>query len=412
MNFEYHNGQLMAEQVSLSDIAADLGTPLYVYSQAAFTSALDSFEAAFKDIPHHTCFAIKALDNKSILRLVAERGMGADIVSGGELFKARGAGIAPDKIIFSGVGKTVKEMKEALNTGILMFSVESQEEMAVLAAVAAGEGRKAPLCIRVNPDVDPGTHKYVATGLKESKFGLDPDAAFELFKIAAKDPNLEPLGLSCHIGSQLLSPEPFVEAAEKLKILVLKLKDAGIQLKYFDMGGGLGISYSHENVPPSLGEYAAGLKKVLAELPEITLVLEPGRYISGNSAVMLIEVLYNKTNGDKRFVVTTGAMNDLGRPSLYGSYHEILPLKENDGEKLTADVVGPICESSDFLAKDRALPKFEAGDILAVMSAGAYGFTMSSNYNSRPRPAEVLVSGDKYRVIKTRETYEDLVRGE
>lgn len=412
MNFEYHNGQLMAEQVSLSDIAADLGTPLYVYSQAAFTSALDSFEAAFKDIPHHTCFAIKALDNKSILRLVAERGMGADIVSGGELFKARGAGIAPDKIIFSGVGKTVKEMKEALNTGILMFSVESQEEMAVLAAVAAGEGRKAPLCIRVNPDVDPGTHKYVATGLKESKFGLDPDAAFELFKTAAKDPNLEPLGLSCHIGSQLLSPEPFVEAAEKLKILLLKLKDAGIQLKYFDMGGGLGISYSHENVPPSLGEYAAGLKKVLAELPEITLVLEPGRYISGNSAVMLIEVLYNKTNGDKRFVVTTGAMNDLGRPSLYGSYHEILPLKENDGEKLTADVVGPICESSDFLAKDRALPRFEAGDILAVMSAGAYGFTMSSNYNSRPRPAEVLVSGDKYRVIKTRETYEDLVRGE
>ena len=402
----------MAEAVSLADIAAEIGTPVYVYSRTAFTGALDSFNSAFKDIPHQLCFAVKTLDNQSMLKLVAEKGFGADIVSGGELFKSRRAGIEAGKIVFSGVGKTAGEMREALEAGIMMFNIESQEEMAVLAQVAEAAGKKARVTIRINPDVDPGTHKYVATGLKESKFGLAPEAAFELYQEAAANPNLEPVGVACHIGSQLLTAAPFLEAAEKLKNLVLKLRECGIELRYFDMGGGLGIRYSDDTVPPSLSEYAAGIKAVLKDLPGVSLVVEPGRYISGNSAVLLIEVLYNKINGEKRFVVTTGAMNDLLRPSLYGSHHDILPLSENKGRKAAVDVVGPICESSDFLAKDRPLPQLKAGDLLAVMGAGAYGFTMSSNYNSRPKAAEVLVSGDSFRVIRKRETYEDLVRGE
>ena len=409
--FEYQDGRLMAEGVSLADIAAQVGTPAYVYSKAAFTAPLDAFEAAFKDVPHLVCYAVKGAANTALLKLAAERGQGADIVSGGELYKCLKSGIRADKVVFSGVGKTGREMKEALEAGIMMFNLESAEEMELLSRVAGEMKRRAPVAMRLNPAVDPKTHPYVATGLKESKFGLDYAAALDLYKKAAQDPNLEVIGLACHIGSQLTISGPFLEAADKLKAMVLELKALGIQLKYFDMGGGLGITY-HDETPPSLDEYAAGLKNLMKDLPGMTLVLEPGRYVSGNSAVLLIEVLYNKTNGDKHFVVTDGAMNDLTRPSLYGSWHRILPVRQTGAPEITVDVVGPICESSDFLAKDRPLPRVAGGDLLAVMSAGAYGFTMSSNYNARPRAAEVLVDGGGFKVIKARETYEDLVRGE
>lgn len=410
-SFEYRDNQLMVEDVPLADIAAAVGTPVFVYSQAAFTAPLDAFEASFKDVPHLVCYAVKGSANRSLLRLVAERGQGADIVSGGELFKCLKAGIDPGKVVFSGVGKTAREMTEALEAGILMFNVESEEELERLAQVAKSLGRKAPVALRINPNVDPGTHPYVATGLKESKFGLSPEAALALYRRAAAMPEIELKGVACHIGSQLLTAAPFLAAAEKLKALVLELKSAGIELKYFDMGGGLGVRYDEET-PPALADYAAGLKTLLADMPGLTLVLEPGRYISANSAALLVSVLYNKRNGDKRFLVVDGAMNDLVRPSLYGSYHQILPIKKTEAPLATVDVVGPVCESGDFLAKDRPLPESSGGDILAVMSAGAYGFTMSSNYNARPRAAEVMVSGPDFRVIKARETYEDLVRGE
>lgn len=401
----------MVEGLPLAEIAAEVGTPAYVYSRAAFTAPLEAFEAAFRDVPHLICYAVKGSANLSLLRLVAERGQGADIVSGGELYKCLKAGIDPARVVFSGVGKTAREMREALEAGILMFNVESEEELERLAEVAGGLGRRAPVALRINPDVDPGTHPYVATGLKESKFGLSPKAALALYRRAAQMPAIELLGVACHIGSQLLTAAPFLEAAEKLKSLVLQLKSEGIELKYFDMGGGLGVRYNEET-PPALADYAAGLKRVLADLPGLILVLEPGRYIAAGSAALLVSVLYNKRNGDKRFLVIDGAMNDLARPSLYGSYHQILPVRKTEAPLVTVDVVGPVCESSDFLAKDRSLPAASGGDLLAVMSAGAYGFTMSSNYNARPRAAEVLVSGNSFRVIKTRETYDDLVRGE
>lgn len=401
----------MVEGVPLAEIAAEVGTPVYVYSQAAFTEPLEAFEAAFSDVPHLICYAVKGSANRSLLRLVAQRGQGADIVSGGELFKCLRAGIDPGQVVYSGVGKTGREMAEALKAGILMFNVESGEELDRLAEVAGGLGLRAPVALRINPDVDPGTHHYVATGLKESKFGLAPEEALELYRRAAARPELEVRGVACHIGSQLLSAAPFLAAAEKVRALVLELKDAGIELKYFDMGGGLGVRYTDEE-PPSLAEYAAGLKKIMAGLPGLTLILEPGRYIAANSGVLVVEVLYRKRNGDKRFLVVDGAMNDLIRPSLYTAHHRILPLRQSSGPLVPVDVVGPVCESGDFLAKDRPLPEAAAGDLLAVMSAGAYGFAMSSNYNARPRAAEVLVSGRDFRVVKARETYEDLVRGE
>ena len=409
--FKYQEGRLSVEGLPLSVIAEEVDTPAYVYSRAAFSAPLEAFEEAFKDLPHLICFSVKSAANLALLALVAERGQGADIVSGGELFKALRAGIDPGKVVFSGVGKTGREMREALAAEILMFNVESAEELEALALEAEQMKLRAPVAFRINPDVDPGTHPYVATGLKESKFGLAPEEALSLYHKAAQNPHLEVRGIACHIGSQLLSAGPFLAAAEKLKNLVLELKSAGIELRYFDMGGGLGIQYNDET-PPSLNEYADGLKKVLKELPGLTLIVEPGRFIAGNSCVLLTRVLYNKTNGRKHFVVVDGAMNDLVRPSLYGAYQSILPLKESGLTPVTVDVVGPICESGDFLAKDRPLPPLQKGDLLAVMGAGAYGFTMSSNYNARPRAAVVLVSEGKFHIIKPRENYEDLVRGE
>ncbi|UQZ88829.1 diaminopimelate decarboxylase [Deltaproteobacteria bacterium Smac51] len=410
-SIEYKNDILTVEGVPLTTIAKEIGTPSYVYSKAEFTGSLNAFQAAFTGTSHLVCYSVKVNANLALLRLAAERGVGADIVSGGELFKALRAGISPDKIVFSGVGKKAAEMREALEANILMFNVESAEEMRLLARVAGEMNRRTKISLRINPDVDPRTHPYISTGMKENKFGLSREEALPVFAEAAQSPHLEVVGVDCHIGSQLTETEPFIEAAERLKKLVLDLRAAGHDIRYLDLGGGLGIRYKDE-APPSPADYASGLKKVLGDVPGLTMVLEPGRYLVGNSGVLLTEVLYNKANGDKHFVITDVAMNDLIRPSLYGAYHGVLPVKKTGETPLTVDVVGPICESSDFMAKDHPLQPVAGGDLLAVMSAGAYGFTMSSNYNARPRAAEVLVDGGHFTVVKPRETYEDLVRGE
>jgi len=409
--FEYHGGQLTVEGVTLAGIAEAVGTPVYVYARSAFTGALAELDAAFADRRRLICYSVKTCANLSLLKLVAESGFGADIVSGGELFKALKAGVAPGRVVFSGVGKTEREMAEALGAGIMMFNVESAAELEVLSRVAAQSGRRAPVALRVNPDVDPQTHPYIATGLKASKFGVPHDEALELYRRAAADPHLRVVGLDCHIGSQLTSTAPFVAAAERLRDLALELRRAGISLEYLDLGGGLGICYNDEE-PPAAAAYAAALRPVLDSLPNLTVVLEPGRRVAGPSGALVVKVLYTKRNGPRRFVVVDGAMNDLARPSLYGAYHAIRPAIRSEGPAEEADVVGPICESGDFLARERPLPQVARGDILAVMDAGAYGFSMSSNYNARPRAAEVLADNGDFRIIKPRETYDDLIRGE
>jgi diaminopimelate decarboxylase len=409
--FEYHNGQLTVEGVPLSRITEEVGTPVYIYARSAFTGALAELDAAFADRSRLICYSVKTCANLSLLKLVAEGGFGADIVSGGELFKALKAGVPPGRVVFSGVGKTEREMAEALAAGIMMFNVESAAELEVLSRVAGQSGRRAPVAIRVNPDVDPQTHPYIATGLKTSKFGVPHDEALALYRRAAADPHLQVVGLDCHLGSQLTSTAPFVAAAERLRDLALELGLAGIILKYLDLGGGLGICYNDEK-PPTAVAYAAALKPVLDSLPDLTLVLEPGRRVAGPSGALIVKVLYTKKNGPRRFVVVDGAMNDLARPSLYGAYHAIQPASWSDGPAEVVDVVGPICESGDFLARERSLSAVAPGDILAVMNAGAYGFSMSSNYNARPRAAEVLAENGAFRIIRPRETYDDLIRGE
>ena len=409
--FEYRDRRLEVEGVPLADIARAVGTPTYVYSRAAFTGALAELTATFADRPHLLCYSVKTCANLTLLRMVAEGGFGADIVSGGELFKALQAGLDPGRVVFSGVGKTEREMAEALTAGIMMFNVESAGEMELLSRVAGGLGRPAPMALRVNPDVDPQTHPYIATGLKASKFGVPHSEALALYRLAAADPNLNVVGIDCHIGSQLTATAPFAAAAERLRDLVRELAAAGINLKYLDLGGGLGICYNEEN-PPTAAEYAAALRPVLDSLPGLTLVLEPGRRVAGPSGALLVRVLYNKRNGPRRFVVVDGAMNDLIRPSLYGAHHAIRPVLRTWAPEEIVDVVGPVCESGDFLARERPLAAVGPGDFLAVLDAGAYGYTMSSNYNARPRAAEALVDNGSFKVIKPRETYADLVRGE
>ena len=409
--FEYRDGQLAVEGVPLARIAAEAGTPVYVYSRASFIGALAELDAAFADRRRLICYSVKSCANLSLLRLVAEGGHGADIVSGGELFKAAKAGIDPGRVVFSGVGKTEREMDEALEAGIMMFNVESAAELEALSLVAGRSGHRAPVALRVNPDVDPLTHPYIATGLSSSKFGVPRDEALALYLRAAADPHLRVVGLACHIGSQLTAVAPFAAAAERLRDLALELARTGINLQYLDLGGGLGICYNDEE-PPAAAAYAAALRPVLDSLPNLTVVLEPGRRVAGPSGALVVKVLYTKQNGPRRFVVVDGAMNDLCRPSLYGAYHAIRPAVASEGPVAAADVVGPICESGDFLAKERLLPPVKPGDIMAVLDAGAYGFSMSSNYNARPRAAEVLAEAGSFRIIKPRETYEDLIRGE
>ena len=414
-HFEYRNGEMHAEGVPLKRIAKEVGTPAYIYSLATLRRHYQVFDRAFAQARHIVCFSVKANSNLALLRFFANEGSGFDIVSGGELFRALKVGADPKKIVFSGVGKKKEEIEYALNAGILMFNVESEPELVALNEIAGGVGKKAPISLRINPDVDPQTHPYISTGMKKAKFGIDITKSIETYKRAAALKNIDVVGVDCHIGSQLTSVSPFVDALAKVReyldrVLVGELKKEGAQIRYLDLGGGLGINY-HDETPPLPDEYAKAIIRGLEGL-DITLILEPGRVIVGNAGILLTEVQYVKETDAKKFVIIDGGMNDLIRPALYGSYQAIQPVLESRAERIVADVVGPICESGDFFAKDREIHRPERGDLLAVMSVGAYGFTMASNYNSHPKPPEVLVDGDQYYVVRKRESFDDLINGE
>jgi diaminopimelate decarboxylase len=409
-HFEYKNNELFCESVSVAKIAEDVGTPFYLYSHATLKRHFEAFDKAFEGMDRLVCFSAKANTNLAILHLFASLGSGLDIVSGGELYRGLKAGFLPEKVVYSGVGKKTDEIDYAINSGILMFNVESLEELELIDSRAKGLNTQASISLRVNPNVDPKTHPYISTGLKKNKFGIETDAALEAYKAAMKMKNIKIIGIDCHIGSQITQLSPFEDALTKLKSLASTLKELGIDIKYLDMGGGLGITYSDES-PPHPNEYAKALVNSLKET-SLTLILEPGRVIVGNAGILVTRVLYRKSGQVKEFAIVDAAMNDLMRPTLYKAYHAIEPVKKVKKNAIKADVVGPICESGDFLALDRQIADVERGDLLAVMSAGAYGFTMSSNYCSRPRVAEVMVCGDRFEVVRRRETYEDLNKGE
>jgi diaminopimelate decarboxylase len=408
-HFDYHDNLLHCESVPVPAIAEAVGTPFYLYSEATLSRHFCAIDQAFGDIPHITCFAVKACSNIAILNLFSRLGGGADIVSGGELFRAMQAGVDPNKIVYSGVGKTGEELRYALNSDILMFNVESIQELNKLQEIAKSLDKKAPVALRVNPDVDPKTHAYISTGLAKNKFGIPINEAEQIYQDASGMSHIEVVGVSCHIGSQLTTVSPFIESLHKVINFMDRLKEAGVHLKYLDMGGGLGIQYDTEE-PPAPDEYAREIKKALAG-HGYTLIIEPGRVIVGNAGILITKVIYTKT-GAKNFIIVDAGMNDISRPSLYNAFHAVQPVEQREQKYEEADLVGPICETGDFLAKDRSLPVCNQDDLLAVMSSGAYGFTMSSNYNSRPRVAEVLVKGSDFQVIRRRETFKSLIEGE
>ncbi|HTJ42875.1 MAG TPA: diaminopimelate decarboxylase [Kofleriaceae bacterium] len=416
MSFEYRGDDLYCEGVSLAVIAEKEGTPTYVYSRALLEHAYKTFDAALAGVAHEICYSVKANSGLGILSILAKLGAGADIVSGGELFRWLRAGGDAKKVVFSGVGKTEGEMKAALEAGIMVFNVESDEELDVLSKVARSVGRTARVALRVNPDVDPQTHPYISTGLKKNKFGISWAHAKDVFRRAAGLPALEVIGVDFHIGSQLTKTSPFSDAIARLVELVLGLEKDGIRLKHVDIGGGLGIDYGKEGdgPPPSPGEYGAAVARALAPLAHLnlTLLTEPGRVIVGPAGVLVARVLYRKDNEGKHFTIVDAAMNDLMRPALYGAHHPMRPVRRTKRPTQMTDVVGPICETGDFLARDRELPLFDQGELLAIGAAGAYGAAMSSNYNTRPRSCEVIVSGDGYQVVRKRETLEQLVANE
>jgi diaminopimelate decarboxylase len=407
--FDYRDGSLCAEGIAVGEIARTYGTPCYVYSCAALREAVRQFQSALGERESLICYAVKANSNLSLLNLVAELGSGFDIVSGGELARVIAAGGDPARVVFSGVGKGEGEMRDALAAGILCFNVESRAELDRLDAVAASLGRCAPIALRVNPDVDPKTHPYISTGLRNNKFGVPYDEALPLYRRALAMRNLRICGVACHIGSQLLDPSPAAEAAEKILDLVEALRREGITLDHVDLGGGFGIRYRDES-PPSLAEYLAPLLDLFAKRPE-RLLFEPGRALVGNAGILLTRVEYLKHGAEKNFAVVDAAMNDLMRPALYDAWHDIVPVVPRPDPPQTYEVVGPVCESGDFLGHGRSLVLAE-GDLLAVMSAGAYGMAMSSNYNTRPRPEEILVNGDRAVSIRRRERVEDLFAAE
>jgi len=409
-DFQYRGDELYCEELPIREIAESVGTPFYLYSLNTLESHFRAFQGAFSKVDHLICFSAKANSNIAILRVFIRMGGGVDVVSGGELFRSMKAGASPDKIVYSGVGKRDEEIEYALELPILMFNIESTQELVLIDQIAGRMKTQASVALRVNPDVDPKTHPYISTGLKKNKFGINIQKSLDDYRLANTLPHVKVIGVSCHIGSQLTEVSPFVEAVQRVKELVVKLQAEGMNIQYMDIGGGLGITYNQEE-PPHPRDYAEALMKELNEI-HCTLILEPGRVIVGNAGILVTQALYTKAGEEKNFIVVDAAMNDLIRPSLYGSYQRVQPVHRSDRPEWTADVVGPICESSDFLAKDRKLPKTEQGDLLAVMSAGAYGFSMSSNYNSRPRVAEVLVVKDKFFVIRQREEYDDLIRGE
>jgi diaminopimelate decarboxylase len=410
--FGYHDDEFYCEDVPIAAIAREVGTPCYVYSHRTLLDGYRALDQAFAGLRHLICYAMKANGNLAILRVFLDAGGGLDIVSGGELYRALCAGAHPKRIVFAGLGKTQEEIEAAIEADILLFNVESSQELAAIQAVAARLGKRAPVALRVNPDVDPKTHPYIATGLRQSKFGIPIQEAFDLYRGMRALHNVEPVGVHAHIGSQITQTTPFYESLTKLAPLVKDLRHEGFDMRYLDIGGGLGIRYKDEE-PPAPAEYADTVRPLLGEL-DCTILMEPGRVLVGNAGVLVTKVLYVKTNQAKKFFVVDGGMNDLIRPSLYNAYHAIVPaLRPAHGQPATTlDVVGPICESGDFLAKERDLPPCQPGDFLVVLSAGAYGFAMASNYNARPRPPEVMVRGDDFSVIRARETYEDLIRGE
>jgi diaminopimelate decarboxylase len=408
--FQRRGGWLHAEDVPLARIAEEVGTPVYVYSATALAERYDTLDAAFSGVPHLIAYSIKSNPNLAVVRTLLNRGAGIDVTSKGELFRALRAGGDASRMVYSGVGKRDDEIEAGLEAGIKMFNVESRAELRRIDAVAARLGVVAPIAFRVNPDVDPQTHPYISTGLRTSKFGIPFAEAVAAYAEAKTLEHVRAIGVDCHIGSQLTKTQPFADALARVAELVRDLRDAGHAISVIDVGGGLGVVYEDE-VPPSMQEYAAVVCDAVGGL-ECELVLEPGRSITANAGVFLTQVLYEKRNEDKHFVVIDGAMTDLIRPALYQSYQAIEPVGPPRQTQNVVDVVGPVCESGDFLAKERLLPEVERGDYLAVHSSGAYGFTMASNYNGRPRGAEVLVRGDRYAVIKPRETLEDLIRGE
>ncbi len=409
-HFEYRGGRLFAEDVDMRRIIDEVGTPCYVYSRATLERHWHAFDRVLQGHEHLVCYAVKANSNLAVLHVLAELGSGFDIVSGGELRRVIKAGGQPSKVVFSGVGKNADEMRYALELGIRCFNVESIAELERLNDIAGELEVRAPVSLRVNPDVDAQTHPYISTGLKENKFGIDIEAAPAAYQRAAELLHIDVVGIDCHIGSQLSDITPFVDALERVLLLIDTLAEQGITLKHIDLGGGLGITYRDE-APPSPAEYAAAILAPL-KARDLEIILEPGRAIAGNAGILLTRVEYLKPGEAKNFAIVDAAMNDLLRPALYGAWQDIIPVEpREDGDAHVYDVVGPVCETGDFLGKERSL-NIESGDVLAICSAGAYGFGMSSNYNSRPKVAEVMVDADRYTVVRERETMEDLWRGE
>lgn len=405
--FNYQDdGQLWAENVALTQLAEQFGTPLYVYSRATLERHWHAFDKSVADHPHLVCYAVKANSNIGVLNTLARLGSGFDIVSGGELERVIAAGGDPAKVVFSGVGKTEAEMKRALELKIKCFNVESEPELERLNKVAGELGVKAPISLRINPDVDAKTHPYISTGLRDNKFGIAFDRAPHAYRLAQSLENLSVCGIDCHIGSQLTAIEPFIDATDRLLALIDELTASGIKIKHLDVGGGLGVIYRDE-LPPQPSDYAKALLARLQNHQDLELIFEPGRAIAANAGVLLTKVEFLKHTEHKNFAIIDAAMNDLIRPALYQAWQDIIPLVPREGEPTTYDLVGPVCETGDFLGKDRSLV-LEAGDLLAVRSAGAYGFTMSSNYNTRARAAEVMVDGDKVHLVRKREELSSL----
>jgi len=407
--FNYKNETLYCEDMPIPQIAERIGTPFYLYSKNTLLRHYQRLEEALSDIDHIICYGMKANPTLAICKALADAGSGADVVSGGELKRALQVGIPPEKIVFNGNGKTAGELRAGLEAGILMFNVDSEGELILLDKIAGEMGRKARVALRVNPDIDPRTHPHISTGLKESKFGVRIENAVELYKEAAAMPNIEMVGIHKHIGSQIVEVSPFVDSLERVIALGDQLSRSGFDIRYIDLGGGIGITYNEEK-PPSLEEYVGAIYPLIKDSGR-TLIVEPGRVLLGNAGILVMRVLHMKKSGSKNFIVVDAAMNDLIRPSLYGAYHRIIPVARHaDSDKtITADVVGGICESGDFFARDRELPLPEPGQLIAVMSAGAYGSAMSSNYNSRPLVAEVMVDGTEMTIIRRRQTYEEMV---
>ncbi|KJS29842.1 MAG: diaminopimelate decarboxylase [Desulfatitalea sp. BRH_c12] len=409
-HFNYRQDALYCEDVPVTHIARSVGTPFYLYSQATLERHFGALKDAFVGDAPLICYSAKANSNQAVLTLFRQWGSGLDIVAGGELFRGLRSGFTPQTIVYSGVGKRVEEIDAAIGHDILMFNIESMEELALIDQRAGALNRKARIAIRINPDVDPKTHPYISTGLQKNKFGIDMAAALEGYRAAHRMPHIEVAGIACHIGSQITTLDPYRQAAAGLIALFKELQALQISVKYLDMGGGLGITY-HQEAPPALADYAACLSEA-TEGTGLRLIVEPGRVLVGNAGILVTRVLYRKQGRAKSFVVVDAGMNDLMRPALYQAHHEVQAVERTSRPPIVADVVGPICESSDFIAQDRSMDDVRQGDLLAVMGAGAYSFAMSSNYCSRPRVAEVLVSGDRFDIIRQRENLQDLVRGE